>query len=791
MSDCSNVECTSNVYVIKNDLKTDRNFQAKVRGRENIRKMLVCLSGQSWIKGHVNVDDYLDLYLTDLQKKEWDQGKPCAHSMLKYKEKQWGLIKTSEGLKLGCRCYLTECPQFTGCRKDYANSTKCLRPGEGAIKRERDPSIDIPHPEETIEDEKEQRGQESDEIRQTLVDFESEPDDFEGVINSWSPDVTETGQKAIITASTEEKILVQAGPGTGKTYSLLKKLEYMVDEQRLIEADNILVLCFTRAAVQEIRERFQKGVEEGKYSDDLSRLEIRTFDSFATRILIARENDLAGKGYDERIEMAIKELQKDPDILMDMGHLIVDEIQDLVGVRARFVESLLCNQPEHCGFTLLGDSLQGIYDYQVRDCLKERSARELLQWVKSHFLGTIREIKLTGNYRQRNKLNQLSQRARIKLETGEDQGFKDFLLSIDNIPSVGKDYNFLLPLSLEEKIGVLCRTNGEALKLSGFLRQRGINHLLVNQRGDAYLPTWVGKILSSDATSITRAQLVEMLVDNVFWTEELKNSLYGVFHLMGQQKSDRVLDLHILKRQMASGARLPDEFYEYGYDGNLFVSTIHRAKGREFDRVFLLPPWKDRLEEDLFEEAKVYYVGITRARKHLGTIVRSEGREWLKKSERTDRWMELGYKLGGKRRLVSVAVGIEGDADDQGFVDSKIVANPAENQCYLLNNVSLGDRVDIKLDEEKAVYLIYHKEELIGKMSDDFLDSVRQIMREVYNSSTYLPKKLEGLHVECIHTIVRKRETIRVGIAKPYIEKCVWFGINIVGLGKVRWPWDC
>ena len=49
-------------------------------------------------------------------------------------------------------------------------------------------------------------------------------------------------------------------------------------------------------------------------------------------------------------------------------------------------------------------------------------------------------------------------------------------------------------------------------------------------------------------------------------------------------------------------------------DKSVFVSTIHKAKGREFDNVYLLSPVPD--ERDV-ESMRAYYVGLTRAKQNL------------------------------------------------------------------------------------------------------------------------------------------------------------------------------
>jgi len=47
---------------------------------------------------------------------------------------------------------------------------------------------------------------------------------------------------------------------------------------------------------------------------------------------------------------------------------------------------------------------------------------------------------------------------------------------------------------------------------------------------------------------------------------------------------------------------------------SVFVSTIHKAKGREFDTVYLLSPIPDVRD---FNDMRAYYVGLTRAKQNL------------------------------------------------------------------------------------------------------------------------------------------------------------------------------
>ena len=88
-----------------------------------------------------------------------------------------------------------------------------------------------------------------------------------------------------------------------------------------------------------------------------------TFDSFATRLLETYGDvSLDGTDYDRRIALAVELLDaRAIDELTEIRHVLVDEAQDLTGVRADFVLKLL--EVTDCGFTVFADQAQAVYDF--------------------------------------------------------------------------------------------------------------------------------------------------------------------------------------------------------------------------------------------------------------------------------------------------------------------------------------------------------------------------------------------------------------------------------------------
>ena len=58
----------------------------------------------------------------------------------------------------------------------------------------------------------------------------------------------------------EGPMMVLAGPGSGKTTVITHRVKYLV-EQCGVEPGSILVITFTKAAAQEMRQRFEKLTE--------------------------------------------------------------------------------------------------------------------------------------------------------------------------------------------------------------------------------------------------------------------------------------------------------------------------------------------------------------------------------------------------------------------------------------------------------------------------------------------------------------------------------------------------
>ena len=118
--------------------------------------------------------------------------------------------------------------------------------------------------------------------------------------------------------STNPRILVLAGAGSGKTHTLIDKIKFYINERK-VAPKNILVITFTRDAIHEIQDRLIEHTDKNnqykielnsrnnhdvrrKYIEKnsvLKNLTVRTFHSLCYTIL---KNDGAGF-YDNRFRL--------------------------------------------------------------------------------------------------------------------------------------------------------------------------------------------------------------------------------------------------------------------------------------------------------------------------------------------------------------------------------------------------------------------------------------------------------------------------------------------------------
>ena len=93
---------------------------------------------------------------------------------------------------------------------------------------------------------------------------------------------TESQKEAITT--TEGPLLIIAGPGTGKTFTLVERTIYLIAEKN-VKPENIMIATFTEKAAKEIITRITNELDKLDMYVNINEMYIGTFHSICLRIL--------------------------------------------------------------------------------------------------------------------------------------------------------------------------------------------------------------------------------------------------------------------------------------------------------------------------------------------------------------------------------------------------------------------------------------------------------------------------------------------------------------------------
>lgn len=579
-------------------------------------------------------------------------------------------------------------------------------------------------------------------------------------------------QQEVAGSAPSAHLLVTAGPGTGKTHTLVARIGYLVDGND-IHPGGILALSFSRAAVGELRRRLRATGE------DAGRVTPVTFDSFATRVLHEVDPDGAWttKSFDGRIAAAIEHVDRFGEFLSEIEHVCVDELQDLVGVRMRFVRALI--EQLDVGFTLLGDPAQGIYDFSLADgeTAEEDGAPALYRWLRGHFGTGLVERSLTVNHRARSDLAleaaEVGPRVVLQPEEAAEELF-DLLASAPRLPSLGSLRN----VAEGERTAILCRNNGQALWVSRHLREVGLDHVLQRGATNRSIAPWVAGLVTATGGGVaSKARVIRSLEALPAGTP----SIDDVWPLLRRVARDEIgIDISRLARRLREG-NVPDEMH-VARSAPIVVSTVHRSKGLEFDRVVVVDIGWDRPFDD--EDARTLYVAMTRTIDTLVTAELPEVKGRLKPNKTSGRWVHAGWKDWQSR-------GVEvqpNDVDNRQPAGEYILNEDAvEIQKLLAEDVQVGDPVELhflrpRIGSPGAAYSVVWNDRPIGLMTEEFGTDLVWILKRA--SKWEFPRQIVDLSVDAVRSVGGDP---MLGEQMGLGPGGAWLAPSLVGMGRFVW----
>ena len=469
-------------------------------------------------------------------------------------------------------------------------------------------------------------------------------------------------QQEIVTAKPEMNRLILAGPGSGKTRVIVHRIAYLLRVLRE-SAQGMVVLTFNRSAAWEIRQRLYALV-----GSDAGGVTVLTYHALALRLTGTSLAQLAEHGtefnFDEVLNEALdlltgkSALAEGADEIDDLRdrllagyrHILVDEYQDIDETQYALISALagrtIKDQDAKLTILAVGDDDQNIYgfrhtsikfirrfmeDYQANtDYLVEnyRSTEHIIdaaaqvidacrERMKAAHPIRIDHARKGDSYGGRwSRLDALTQGRVHILEVPTDPiGQAEVIMaevSRTKALDSSADWSDFAILARNratlDPIRAWCELEGVRYAVTD--RASGQPRLHQTREGHALLSL----IKAKPQRRISQAALARWFrlrfrglgPDNV-WLSLLCSFIDEIQSTWPDQRIPASI--------------LGDLLYEFGNEarrcerGQLVLSTVHSAKGREFRHVVILDGGDWRNGSD--EERRLYYVGVTRASEKL------------------------------------------------------------------------------------------------------------------------------------------------------------------------------
>ncbi len=584
-------------------------------------------------------------------------------------------------------------------------------------------------------------------------------------------------QLEVVKAPAVARLLVIAGAGQGKTEVVVSRIDNLVQDEGL-DAEEILVLSFSRAAVSAVRTRLDLR--------DVAAANVRTFDSFASFLLFEAGIQLDGN-FEARIRRAtrsLREAEKAPQVISSIRHVVIDEVQDLVGDRADFVIGILELLDKEAGITALGDPLQGVYDFQLEDSLSTTSSVDVFGSLTKRF--GCEAVGLGQNYRARGKFPKEVVRLGDAIRDSDDgdtaeELLDDLVLDLPDRGDIDAWYDLLTPRS-GKTTAVLCTTNADVLRVSRYLNEQGVAHAVRRQAQDFGAAKWIASALGPLPGPKERRSEVEAALERLLEKKEVAQRWTELKAAEGRRSEFDSLNLLTVARLVKARA-LPLTLTEPDHS-SVIVSTIHRAKGLEFDSVFVVEPTWVPDHENSWTRVRRQYVALSRARDDIFVCRLPQPKSFIKADPRLwGRFKEEAWSK--KRRGVKWTKAFEFNYNDveSAYPTASTQVTAEMVQKTLASDDLVGMAIQAELDEEESTedspsyLLVTETGHIVGRTSGTFDDT----FAKAFGWLGSWPGIVDGLSLVSVETVAGEpNESEKAGLGSSGF----WLVPRVTGLAR-------
>ncbi|WP_149304904.1 ATP-dependent helicase [Pareuzebyella sediminis] len=541
-------------------------------------------------------------------------------------------------------------------------------------------------------------------------------------------------QLMVYNTTIDKNLQVIAGPGSGKTHTLILRIARLIQEEK-IKPENILILAYNRAVVVELKDRLTRIFKALGYAKLIKRLKVFTFHGF---IKFCLAEQIEGLDFKHWASTFLDITNESPGLIYQklglVKYIFIDEFQDITSERIELLKRIA--NPDQTKVCVIGDPNQSIYGYERAGLGDVMDPKPYYDEFKELY-GPV-ELQLNLNYRSYPEILVQAE----ELLSLNNSKFPMPKLEAKLIPKSNKKYceiiNYLeSPVDWKTKvmeavnyedengvrykqIAVMFRSNDQVFRAYNILhnlqipnvrlRIQGAKGSLFKTREFYYFISKFAekstKILPSNYISKIEELKKHILQKYPNWDAYLLNIFHCIVLEFDREKEDDTTysDLIDFIREIASSddgqygkiyQQNISSIIENFQDQELVITTMHKVKGLEFDVVIIPPsfsnlPMIDKVNiaiaDAIEEERRLYYVAYSRAKFRLIAIK-------FKRELAMDRGEGFTFPQEQIRNHYGVSVDEGIDKFTMYWSASNYGGNSFE---YIRDNVKLGDQITLK-----------------------------------------------------------------------------------------------
>jgi ATP-dependent DNA helicase RecQ len=563
-------------------------------------------------------------------------------------------------------------------------------------------------------------------------------------------------QTLVYEAPINKNIQVIAGPGSGKTHTLILRIARLVQDEK-VNPENILVLAYNRAVVIELKDRLAKLFKALGYAKLINKLKVFTFHGFAKYCLGDKTENLV---FDDWTPEFIKTMNETPGLITQklgvIKYVFVDEFQDITNERLELLKFIA--NPKATKICVIGDPNQSIYGYQRDQKGEPMEPKPYYEKFKEIYNPV--ELNLNINYRSYPLILEEAEDLLAlndtkyempKLEAFLQPSIKDGYCNIVGLAETKIDWKQKVKDFVNyrdednqkyRQIAVMFRSNDEVYRAFNILKNeniqdvkiriQGANGSLYKTREFHYLISRFEQkatiILEKNYLEIVTINKTEIIINYPNWEEHFLDIFHCILLEFDKEREDESTYQDLIDFIKEISQKDDGQFGKI-YSQNIgliktdyinqeiIVTTMHKVKGIEYDAVIIPASLSNlptttisdlKVKDYIEEERRLYYVAYTRAKKQLFVIKHFREKE-----------LDKGNSYKYPEKTISAKYGFKIKEGIDKFTMYWSASNFGINSFeYIRDKVKVGDAISLNKHEgAHTFWYVIHNNQKIAQLS--------------------------------------------------------------------------